>query len=455
MRKFLIFTLIFFAVSASAVDIDKKTLSALENIRQGYMQYGFNELRKVAITNGLAAQFYVAVCYENGIGVDKNLTDAFKMYRKAAERGLPDAMFHIASFYRDGVVVAQDTSREKEWLQRFNQKGGQLLLPDIMQNYHEGLQHANNYALNPQVNNNLNIQQTKQNEASQQRVDNLTNIKKQQTSQTDSPISVIPPKEKKSDVDQNIPNGKQTRLQTFALIISNENYMDVDDVPNALNDGKVFAEYCKKTLGLPDSNVRLVTDATLNRMRSQLNWLMQVMDAFKGEANIIFYYAGHGIPDETNFSSYLLPTDGYGSDVNSGISLNELYSKFSKKKSKSIVILLDACFSGANRNGNMLTSARGVAIKAKQNVPKGNMVVLSAAQGDETAYPYSEKQHGMFTYYLLKKLQETKGDVTLGELGDYLTNEVMKQSIVINGKLQTPQTIPSETAVGWKKWIFK
>lgn len=44
----------------------------------------------------------------------------------------------------------------------------------------------------------------------------------------------------------------------------------------------------------------------------------------------------------------------------------------------------------------------------------------------------------LFTYYLLKKLQETKGDVTLGELGDYIKTKVEQQSIVVNGKLQSP-----------------
>lgn len=62
---------------------------------------------------------------------------------------------------------------------------------------------------------------------------------------------------------------------------------------------------------------------------------------------------------------------------------------------------------------------------------------------DETAYPFEEKQHGMFTYYLLKKIQETKGEVTLGDLGDYLTNEVARQSFIENGKKQTPTATPS------------
>ena len=98
----------------------------------------------------------------------------------------------------------------------------------------------------------------------------------------------------------------------------------------------------------------------------------------------------------------------------------------------------------------------GVAIKVKETAPKGNMIVFSAAQGDETAYPYKEQGHGMFTYYLLKKLQETKGEATLGEISDYVTSEVRKQSIVINGKMQTPTLTPS-TSVGnaWRNWEIK
>lgn len=453
----LLFTIVLSLVGfrAFALDIDKKTSTALEYIRLGYVQYGFEELKKVAATNALCAQFYVAVCYEYGIGVEKSETDAFKMYRKAAERGLPDAMYNISIFYKNGVAVTQDTAREKEWLQRFNQKGGAFLLPDIIPIYNEGLQHQENYALNP---NNPNGQQnnlTAQNNSNtpapvvvQAKPITIATPKPQPTSQ---PVATV----KKADVDQNIPTGKQIRTHTFALIIANENYMEVANVPNALNDGKVFAEYCKKTLGLPENNVRFVSDATLNKMRHQLNWITQVMQAYKGEANIIFYYAGHGIPDESNKSAYLLPVDGYGSDVSTGYSLDKIYEELTSKKAKSVVVLLDACFSGSNRDGEMLASARGVAIKAKQNAPQGNMVVLSAAQGDETAYPYKEKGHGMFTYYLLKKLKDTKGDVAFGELADYVTSEVMKQSVVVNGKMQTPLVSPSNEVKDWKNWKFK
>jgi TPR repeat protein len=258
-----------------------------------------------------------------------------------------------------------------------------------------------------------------------------------------------------SDVDLNLPENPTAKDPVFAVIIANEKYNEVENVPYAVHDGETFMNYCEKTLGIPHSNIKFVADATLNNIKRQLSWLGQVMDVYQGEASIIFYYAGHGIPNESNGSAYLLPVDGYGTDVTTGYSLDKLYEELSSKPAKSVVVLLDACFSGAKRDGGMLASARGVAIKAKQNAPKGNMVVLSAAQGDETAYPYKEKGHGMFTYYLLKKLQETQGNVSFGELADYVTNEVKKQSIIINGKMQTPLVSPSGNATDWQSWKLR
>lgn len=451
MRKLFVILFMLVGIHAVAINIDKRTLDALEHVKQGYVLYGFEELKKAAATNDLAAQFYVAICYENGIGIEKSDIDAFKMYRKAAERGLPDAMFHIASFYKNGVVVTQDNTREKEWLQRYNQKGGQMLLPDFIPYYNEGVKHAGNFALNP--NGSTSSSQLAQNSQSEKPQPIITQA---QPIKMEVPKRQVVAKEKKSEVDTNIPIGKLSRLNTFALIIANENYMEVANVPNALHDGKIFAEYCRKTLGLPESNVRLVTDATLNKMKRQFNWVSQLMDAYKGDANIIFYYAGHGIPDESNRSSYLLPVDGYGTDVTTGYSLNELYALLTKKEAKSVAVFLDACFSGTNRDGNMLASARGIAIKAKQEVPmEGNIIVFSASQEDETAYPYAEKGHGLFTYYILKKLQETKGDFSFGELADYVTSEVKKKSVLINGKMQTPLASPSLKASDWRKWKLK
>ena len=254
-----------------------------------------------------------------------------------------------------------------------------------------------------------------------------------------------------SIVDKNIPTTKVVNKNTFALIIANESYIQVAPVPFALNDGIIFQKYCTQALGIPDLNIHYLPNATSGQIRAQIEWLKKVTDAFP-LAKIIVYYAGHGIPDERNQTAYLLPIDGAANDWTIGIKLDELYAALGSLPAQSITIFLDACFSGSVRTGKMLTSARGVAIKTRPGMPQGNMVVFAAAQGDETAYQNNKECHGMFTYFLLKKLQESKGNVTLQELGDYIITNVKQQSILLNGKSQTPCVTPAPSLKDWQNW---
>lgn len=258
-----------------------------------------------------------------------------------------------------------------------------------------------------------------------------------------------------SVVDKNIPQNQTINSNTFVLIIANESYLKVASVPYALNDGIIFQKYCTATLGIPDLNIHYLPNATLGQILIEIDWLKKVADAFQNP-KIILYYAGHGIPDERNQTAYLLPIDGIGNDWNTGYKLDDLYATLGSLPVKSITIFLDACFSGAARSGKMLASARGVAIKARPGMPQGNMVVFAAAQGDETAYQNKQEGHGMFTFFLLKKLQETKGDVTLQDLSDYIVTNVKQQSILLNGKSQTPCITPSLSVdYEWGKWKLK
>ena len=252
----------------------------------------------------------------------------------------------------------------------------------------------------------------------------------------------------KSDVDTNIPSSGIVNDKTFAVIVANEKYQSVTEVDYAENDGNMFREYCHKTLGVPEKNIHFVPNATLVNMWAQVDWLESIAKAYDGEASLIFYYAGHGIPDEGTRDAYLLPVDGSGSNVKTGYKLSELYSSLSKFPTRQTVVLLDACFSGAERTGDMLVAACGVALKSKKEVPKGNLIVFSAASGDETAYQYTDKGHGLFTYFLLKKLKETKGDVSLGDLAADVQEQVYRHSVIENSKSQTPTVIPSSELSG-------
>jgi hypothetical protein len=71
-------------------------------------------------------------------------------------------------------------------------------------------------------------------------------------------------------------------------------------------------------------------------------------------------------------------------------------------------------------------------------------VVLSASSGEQVSLPYPGQYHGLFTYYLLKKLQASSGSCSLAELGDFVQAEVSRQSLLLHSRQQTPEVISLE-----------
>ncbi len=246
--------------------------------------------------------------------------------------------------------------------------------------------------------------------------------------------------QRKSDVDEKIPHNNKVDENRLALIIANENYQNTAKVASAYNDGLAMKEYCKEVLGMPERNIIYLNDATLGQTYGAIRNLRDRVEALDGKAEVLVYYAGHGFPDERSKNAYILPVDGFATAPESSLELSKFYDNLGKMNAASVMVFLDACFSGAQRDASneMIADARSVVIKPKETAPKGNMMVFSAASGNETALPYAEKNHGLFTYYILKHLQETKGNTTPKELADYVISNVKRQSNFINSKPQTP-----------------
>ena len=262
-----------------------------------------------------------------------------------------------------------------------------------------------------------------------------------------------------SDIDFNIPMSSASRENTFCIIIANENYQkqNTPEVAYAATDGQTFQKYCTNTLGVPRENIKMMTDATYLEMKDMFNWLHNVAEEYGNDANYIVYYAGHGVPDEKG-NCYLLPVDG---DINkpgsNGYSLKTLYNTLGQITTKSALVLIDACFSGSDRGDVSMVDGteRGFVREVKSETVTGNVVVLTAASNTETALSYNEKGHGMFSYFLMKKLQETKGNVTYGELFDYVNKEVRRRSTVVMSKRQTPSATCSDNIRNtWKNMKF-
>lgn len=260
-----------------------------------------------------------------------------------------------------------------------------------------------------------------------------------------------------SDIDEFVPESENRATNTFVVIFGNEKYAEESPVTNAAADARSFNAYCTKTLGIPSQNIRMKINATKGQMQHELDWISNVCKQFSvdnNKVNLMVYYAGHGLPNEQTKDAYLLPVDGYGTNTETGIPLKSVYARLSELPADRVTVFLDACFSGTQRDGRMINDLRGVTVKPKEETLSGNMVVFSAAQGDETAQSYNDQGHGMFTYFLLKKLQETSGGVSYGELADYVQKQVGQTSI-LKGKSQTPTTSTSETMKNkWRKLHF-
>lgn len=283
----------------------------------------------------------------------------------------------------------------------------------------------------------------------------------QSSAQSDNTLLTNSPNDN-FDVDKNIPANPAKNPYRFALIIGNEDYSSFQkdlnsevNVAYAINDASIFKEYTSKTLGVPEENITLLVNAKAMDMNRAIKKINLLSKNSGGKAEIIFYYAGHGFPDEQTKEPYLMPVDVSGSELDFAVKLSDLYKQLNEFPCQKVTVFLDACFSGGARNQGLL-AARGVKIKPKEGELKGKMVVFSASSGDQSSLPYKEKKHGLFTYFLLKKFQESMGVLTYKTLSDYLSEQIGVKSIIINNKEQNPQTnVSAEAQDVWAIWSFK
>jgi hypothetical protein len=260
-----------------------------------------------------------------------------------------------------------------------------------------------------------------------------------------------------SDVDKNIPVLGKTFPERIALIIGNEDYSGAINaqinVSYAARDAQIFKEYAKMTLGIDERNIFHFSNATAGVMKREIDRVVKLASRMGENAELYFYYAGHGFPDEKTKIPYLIPVDVDANNLSDGISLKELYSSLGSTGASKVTIFLDACFSGGGRDEGLL-AARGIRIVPEMQECVGKMVVFAASKGDQVALPFHQEKHGLFTYYMLKKLQESKGKLGYKELYDYLRQQVGVESIRISKEQDPVVNVSPVVTTQWEKWTF-
>mmetsp|Transcript_23984 Transcript_23984/g.33624 ORF Transcript_23984/g.33624 Transcript_23984/m.33624 type:complete len:263 (+) Transcript_23984:77-865(+) len=84
-----------------------------------------HQVEKAAAAGDPFAQFRLAVCYERGDLVDKNLTEAFKWFLKSAEQGHVVAMHVVGLMMEEGSGVPKNVKEGIKWFERAGDRGFQ------------------------------------------------------------------------------------------------------------------------------------------------------------------------------------------------------------------------------------------------------------------------------------------------------------------------------------------
>jgi hypothetical protein len=258
-----------------------------------------------------------------------------------------------------------------------------------------------------------------------------------------------------SQVDTQIPETQLVRPDDIAVIIGNKKYKhtDIPHVKYAIRDAQVVKKYLIRTLGFREKNVIYVENASAAAMTrifgTESSPNGQLSDWVKSNQSDVFvYYSGHGAPSPESGDAYFIPTDVNPSYLSqNGYPVNQLYENLAHLPASSVTVVLEACFSGVSEAGAVIPEISPAVLSVENPIMRlENGLAFTAGAADQVSTWYSEKKHGLFTYYFLKGLRGAANSnddraVTAREMEMYLAEEVPYRARRLHGREQTPQVL--------------
>ncbi|WP_338668933.1 caspase family protein [Pseudodesulfovibrio methanolicus] len=249
-------------------------------------------------------------------------------------------------------------------------------------------------------------------------------------------------------------NAKVTKPDAIGVIIGNGGYAKfrngIPDVNFAHRDAQAMKKVFVTELGLDPENIIYVEDATQATMFS----VFGTKDNPKGKlfnwikpnvSEVYIYYTGHGAPSQTTQSAFLIPVDASVNYLNeTGYSLTTLYKNIERLPSKENTVIIDACFSGDSSGGPLFKNVSPAMLRYASHTKQiKKTCLISSTSAGQLSNWYPQKEHSLFTYYLLSGLSgkadvNDDNNVTLSELKRYVCEEVSYRAKRLSGREQTP-----------------
>ena len=136
------------------------------------------------------------------------------------------------------------------------------------------------------------------------------------------------------------------RSKYYALLIAVNDYEDPEivDLDKPIIDAENLADVLKNYYTFDEENVSVLKDATRGDIITALDDLKKKVTP---NDNLLLFYAGHGLWDESSEIGYWIPSDGARANTVDYFRNSTLTDQINAIKSKHTLLIADACFSGA------------------------------------------------------------------------------------------------------------
>lgn len=245
---------------------------------------------------------------------------------------------------------------------------------------------------------------------------------------------------RRSETVRDYDPGKGRRL---ALIVGVSDYADstldleyADDDAQALYDLITSEQLGPARFRPQDVMLLLDREATATRINTGLR---QFLQKAREDDFVVFFFAGHGVPDPNRLQDlYLMPHDSEADNVaGTGILMRHVREAIASIRARDVLILTDACHSagmaGTGGVRNLTVNPIHQEFLERMRHSSGGLAILTASEAAQSSYEFDQRGHGVFTYHLLRGLQgaaDEDGDdiVALGELMEFVRTAVKNET---------------------------
>ncbi|MBM4075996.1 MAG: hypothetical protein FJ267_10165, partial [Planctomycetes bacterium] len=218
---------------------------------------------------------------------------------------------------------------------------------------------------------------------------------------------------------------RPTQSDRWTVVIGTQGYLDVTLSPlkNPLNDARLVQGALLSRYAVLPQRATLLIDATKSEWQTRL---LETIDNARPQTQLLIYIVGHAYAD-ANGVAYLAPKDFDSSKMaETGLPVEWLSEKLNACSSKDQIVILDVTPAVTGKDGQKQIAGKRLLDKLKVSFKSAN--VITACNETQHAHVWSEKQHGLFAWWLTSALQggaDTDRDVrlTVDELIGFLSEQ--------------------------------